>query len=70
MAAMLLEGYNPQHSIIALEKLVKDKLFKRMMDLMKNQRGSNIFSEWHVKGVTHVVTEDDHGHFTVCSDSY
>lgn len=59
------------NTLLALETLVKDKLFKRMVDLMKNRMTSPLpVSERHKKGISLEVIQEDHGLFTVWSDTY
>lgn len=57
------------YTILALNKMVKEKLFKRMVDLMKKRTGKP-FRERHEKGMKLEVTQEDHGLFTVSSESF
>lgn len=49
--------------------MIKQKLFKRMVDLMKSRAGHH-FSERHRKGKDLEVVIEDHGIFKVSSDTY
>lgn len=58
------------HTLAALNKLVKDKLFKRMVDLMRNRTGNPKLSEKHREGMNLKVIQEDHGLFQVSSGFY
>ena len=61
------------HTLIALEKMVSDKLHKRLIDLMKNRtvrRNVPHFSERHRQGTQLGVVQVNQGLFHVQSGSY
>lgn len=59
------------HTLSVLNKLVKDKLFKRMVDLMRNRSGcSRKLCEKHREGMKLEVSQEDHGVFQVSSGTY